>query len=187
MRGRYAWLQDSSDRIATGIARLATLVAGMPLPCIYAPPGRAHEIVAQAVGERLQLPIAPWPAVGTPAPGLIVLYDLAELPAADLSRLVQRRPDQILFAHASPWTQDSPIAPDVTTLLYQSLVPPWRDDEPTDAHVAAITASAGLPAEELAADEPSRWSALVERAWPLEPSMRARLWAGGPVASNRFD
>ena len=102
MRGRYAWLADSLPRIATGLDRLARLVAPLALPCVYAPPGRDHEIVALAASLRLGLPVAPWPAVGVPAPGLVVMYDLAQLPGADVTRLVPRRPDQIVFAHASP-------------------------------------------------------------------------------------
>src|SRR5262245_42796938 len=125
MHGRYAWLADSLPRVATGLERLAQLVEPLGLPCIYTPPGRDHEILAHAAGMRLGMPLAPWPAVGVPAPGLIVLYDLAELPDGEVARLIQRRPDQILFAHASPWTTDSPVAPDVTTLLYQTLVAPW--------------------------------------------------------------
>jgi len=102
MHGRYAWLADSYARIASGLDRLRTLTSGLDLPCVYAPPGRNHEILALAASERLGLPIAPWPAVGVPAPGLVVLYDLAELAPPDVARLIQRRPDQILYAHASP-------------------------------------------------------------------------------------
>ncbi len=202
MHGRYAWLQDSAPRIATGIDRLAPLASAVP--CVYAPPGRGHEILAHAVATRLALPLAPWPAIGVPAPGLVVIYDLTELAAADVARLVQRKPDQIVFAHASPWTRDFPIAPDVTTLLCQSLVAPWGEtaivDEKTGEvrHTqpdgrepseigADLAASPGLDEGELAADEPARWQALVERSWPLSPGVRSRLWAGGPVASNRFD
>ena len=112
--------------------------------------------------------------------------------------LAQRRPDQILFAHASPWTHDFPIAPDVTTLLYQSIVAPWAehvtttgrapaDTRPVEEIAAEIAVSPGLDAAELEADQPERWAALVERAWPLPLGSRSRLWAGGPVASNRFD
>jgi hypothetical protein len=203
MHGRYAWLADSLPRIATGLERLAELVAPLDLPCVYAPPGRDHEIVALAAGHRLGLPVAPWPAVGVPAPGLVVLYDLAELPSADVVRLIQRRPDQIVFAHASPWTTDSPLAPDVTTLLYQTLVPPWGahaivdpeshrvsesapDERSADAIAREIAASAGLDATERAADQPDAWAALVARAWPFQPGPRSRLWAGGPVPSSRF-
>lgn len=203
MHGRYAWLADSLPRVATGLDRLATLVAPLALPCVYAPPGRDHAIVAQAAGRRLGIPVAPWPAVGVPAPGLIVLYDLAGLPSADIARLIRRRPDQIVFAHASPWTTDSPLAPDVTTLLYQTIVQPWGahaivdpevrkvsesapDDRPVEVIAAELAASTGLDDTELGADEPTRWAALVARAWPPEPGPRSRLWAGGPVPSSRF-
>jgi len=204
MHGRFAWLADSMARVATGLDRLASLVRGRGLPCIYAPPGRSHEILARAAGARLELPVMPWPAIGTPAPGLIVMYDLAELDPADVARLVPRRADQILFAHASPWTQDSPVAPDVTTLLYQTIVPPWgestvfdpdtqefktvaADDRALDAIAAELAVSPGLDREELVADVPAHWSALVAHAWPPpETGMRARAWAGGPVPSSRF-
>ena len=203
MHGRYAWLADSLPRIATGLDRLAALIAPLALPCVYAPPGRDHEILARAASQRLGLPIAPWPAVGVPAPGLVVLYDLADLATSDLARLVQRRPDQIVFAHASPWTTDSPLAPDVTTLLYQTLVPPWGahaivepgaravgasapDDRPVEIIAGELAASPALDATELAADEPARWEALVAQTWPPAPGPRSRLWAGGPVPSSRF-
>jgi hypothetical protein len=187
MHGRYAWLQDSIARVATGIKRLAPLVRSLAVPCIYAPAGRDHEIIAAAAARMIDLPLAPWPAVGVPAPGLVIAYDLATLAIADVTRLQQRRPEQILYAHASPWTQDFPIAPDVTTLLYQLLVPPWDTERPVDDVVAEITASPGLDSDDSACDEPSRWAVLVEKAWPPLPGQRARLWAGGPVSSNRFD
>ncbi|MEP6862072.1 MAG: hypothetical protein ABJE66_15715 [Deltaproteobacteria bacterium] len=202
MHGRYAWLQDSTARIATGLDRLKPFVAG--LPCIYAPEGRDHEIVAQAASARLGIPVAPWPAIGVPAPGLIVAYQLDQLPRETLGVLASRRPDQVLYAHASPWTSDFPIAPDLTMLLCQSLVAPWGevmklDPEtremtrtPADARsveeiAAEIVASTGVGADEVEAEEPARWDALVEKAWPLIPGPRSRLWAGGPVASNRFE
>jgi hypothetical protein len=203
MHGRYAWLADSLPRVATGLDRLARLIAPLRLPCVYAPPGRDHEIIALAAGARLGLPVAPWPAVGVPAPGLIVLYDLAGLPDSEVARLVQRRPDQVVFAHASPWTADSPLAPDVTTLLYQTLVAPWAAHTIVDPHTGAISEAAaddraapdiagelagspGLDAAELVADEPDRWDALVARTWPPAVGPRARLWAAGPVPSSRF-
>jgi len=203
MHGRYAWLGDSHARIATGLDRLAELVRGIDLGCIYAPPGRGHEIVAHAAAKRLGLPMAPWPAVGVPAPGLVVLYDLADLAPAEVARLSQRRPDQIVFAHASPWTQDSPIAPDATTLLYQTIVPPWGesvvvdpesqevrtsppDERAPEAIADDILASPGLEGDELAAEQLAAYAALVARIWPLDPGPRSRLWAGGPVPSNRF-
>jgi hypothetical protein len=189
MHGRYAYLADSLSRIALGFDRLATLIDLARIPCIYAPPGRNHEIVALAASTRLGIPLAPWPAIGVPAPGLIAIYDLAEVAPVDIQRLFQRRADQIVFAHASPWTHDSPIAADVTTLLYQSLRPPWEGEEverTTEAIAAELAGHASLTGDDLAADEPERWAALVERAWPPAPGLRSRMWAGGPVPSNRF-
>lgn len=203
MHGRYAWLGDSYSRIAFGLSRLAELARGHQLECVYAPPGRDHEIVAIAASKRLGLPLVPWPAVGVPAPGLVVLYNLADLAHNDVMRLVQRRPDQILFAHATPWTVDNPVSPDVTTLLFQSIVPPWGegmivdsetnqiekappDERPTEVVADLILAAPPLGADELAADQPERYARLVERGWPLEVGPRTRLWAGGPVSSSRF-
>lgn len=203
MHGRYAWLGDSHARIATGLERLARLAKGMQLECVYAPPGRGHEIIAHAASKKLDLPIMPWPAVGVPAPGLVTLYDLSELAPSDITRLQARRPEQIVYAHASPWTEDSPVAPDVTTLLYQSIVAPWGetmvvnpetnevqaappDERPAEQIAAEILASPGLDAAELESEQLDRLEALIGRAWPLEPGSRSRLWAGGPVPSNRF-
>ncbi|HLL22249.1 MAG TPA: hypothetical protein VK427_08960 [Kofleriaceae bacterium] len=203
MRGRYAWLGDSHARIATGLERLARLADGLALECVYAPPGRGHEIIAHAVSKKLGLPIVPWPAVGVPAPGLVALYDLADLAGSDITRLQQRRENQIVFAHASPWTEDSPIAPDVTTLLYQTIVPPWGetmvvnaetnevqtappDERPSEVIADAILASPGLDAADREAEHTSELDALLARAWPLGAGPRGRLWAGGPVPSNRF-
>jgi hypothetical protein len=202
MRGRYAWLQDSLARVALGIERVLPLARGCP--CVFAPEGRSNAILGHTLAQRLGVPLAPWPAVGVPAPGLIAIYDLTELPAGDISRLAQRRADQVLYAHASPWTRDFPITPDVTTLLAQIVVAPWgetavidpetqqmsrqpADDRAVEEVAAAILASEPLSAEDVAADDPARWAGLVERAWPLPAGSRARLWAGGPVPSNRFE
>lgn len=188
MHGRFAWLADSLRLVAHGLDRLATLVAPLGLPCIYAPPGRGNEIMAHAASRKLGLPIAEWPAVGVPAPGLVVVYDLSSIPQAHVTQLVPRRADQIVFAHATPWTHDSPVAADVTTVLVQSLLSPWDDRDPRSPaeFAAAILAESPLPADELAADEPARWSALLARAWPPTPGPRSRMWAGGPVSSTRF-
>jgi hypothetical protein len=201
MNGRYAWLRDSHARVLTGIDLLAPLVRATAAPCVYAAPSRDDEILAHAVAARLQLPLMPWPVIGTPAPGVIVVYDLASLPPGELGRVRDRRPDQILYSHATSWTNDAVVAPDVTTLLYESLVPAWgeklnaRDDEVTRAPpdtrdpaviAAEIVAGAGLDASESARDDLEAWQALVAAAWPPTPARRSRLWAGGPVPSNRF-
>jgi hypothetical protein len=185
MHGRYAWLQDSIARIKTGLDRVVPLARAIAAPCVYALPGRASEMVAGALATLLDLPLAPWPAIGIPE-GVIVGYDLAAIPADALGRLSQRKPGQLFFAHASPWTRDGAVAPDVTTLVYESIVEP-ADEGTAEEVAAAIVASRGLDTEELACDEPDRWDLLARSAWPALPGQRARFWAGGPVRSNRFD
>ncbi len=205
MRGRYAWLQDSAALLRTGVDRLrAVLVArGLAPVCVYAPPGRDHELVAEVVARVLAVPRAPWPAVGVPAPGLIAAYDLADVAWADLERLVDRRADQLLFAHASRWVEDGPVAPDVTTLLHQSVIPPWGarlvvDGSGAPAHAPAdaraidvladeLVATAPLADDDLAADDLAGLAALVAAVGVPEVGRRERLWGGSAVASNRFE
>jgi hypothetical protein len=179
MRGRFAWLQDSADRIRTGIDRLCAALAawGVTPPCVYAPPGHEHDIVAEVVSARLEVPRAPWPAVGVPAPGLVVAYDLDRVEWKDLERLVERRPGQFLFAHAASWTEDGPVAPDVVTLLHQHLVAPTLT-------AAEVSGAPPIVADDT--DDLAGLDALVAAAGVPPPARRERLWAGSPVPSNRF-
>lgn len=187
MRGRYAWLQDSVTRVKAGLEAVVPLARAVDAPCVYALPGRNSEIVASALATLLHLPLAPWPSIGIPD-GVIVAYDLADIPGDALGRLSQRKMEQLFFAHGSPWTRDCAVAPDVTTLLYEAIVEPWEDDERTAEAIAAdVVASPGLDAEERACDDPEGWALLTATAWPALPGQRSRFWAGGPVPSNRFD
>lgn len=205
MRGRYAWLQDSEARVRTGLERLREALAawGTAVSCVYAVPGRDHEIVAEAAARLFGVPRVPWPVVGVPAPGLVVVYDLAQVPWRELERLVERREGQILYAHASPWTEDAGVAPDVTTLLHQNLVAPWgerlvlapggdaprtrpADERPVEVIGAAVAAAAGLGDDDVACDDLPGLAALIAAAGPPLVGRRERLWAGSPVQSNRF-
>jgi hypothetical protein len=204
MHGRYAWLQDSPARIATGVARLERALAAWKLapPCVYAPPGPGHDVVAAVIAARLGIPVAPWPAVGVPAPGVIAIYDLGGLDGREVPRLVDVRDDQIVYAHASPWAVDGPLAADVTTLLCQTLVPPWGPtlaveagvvvtrpvDTRSAADIAADVVAAGeMTGEDIAADDLETLDRMIAAAGPPAGPRRERLWAGSPVLSNRFD
>lgn len=181
MRGRYAWLQDAPALCADGLAHLAAVLAawGWHPPCVYAPPGPGHELVAAAAAARLGVPLAPWPMVGAPAPGLVVAHRLDALDGPTIERLRERKGDQLFYAHAGCWTADSPLAPDVVGLLYQSLGP-WATDD-----VAALALM--LVAEDREpADERAAAVALARAVGRPEPGPRERWWAGGPVPSNRF-
>ncbi len=205
MHGRYAWLQDSWSLVRHGLERLrAVLVAWeWTPPCVYAPPGREHEAIAAAAAALLGVPQMPWPAVGAPAPGLIVVYDLASVPGRDLERLAQRRRDQLVHAHVTIWTDDAPVAADTTTLLAQQVVAPWasqlaldpdtgqaatvaEDDRDADALAAAILAAPTAAPDAIACDDEPGLLALARVIGRGEPGPRERGWAGSPVPSHRF-
>ena len=185
MHGRYAWLQDGPELIAGGLGALAELLAawGWTPPCIYAPPGALHAVVA-AAALRLGAPVAPWPDVGAPAPGLVVLHRQDALDGAAVERLRERRADQLVYAHAAAWTDDFPLAADVTYLLHQSLAPAWPELDAATA-VREVAAAALAPGDDPPAERAAAL-ALAVRVGRPGPGRRERWWAGGPVPSNRF-
>lgn len=205
MHGRYAWLQDSWSLCRHGLERLVELLAawGWRPPCVYAPPGREHEALAHAAASLLAVPVAPWPAVGVPAPGLVVAYDLATLAPRELEQLAQRRPEQVLHAHVTIWTEDGPVAADTTTLLAQQVIAPWapqvaidratgqavtgpEDDGDALALAARILAAAPIHDGDGETDDVPGLLALAHLVGPPAPAPRERSWAGSPVPSNRF-
>jgi hypothetical protein len=205
MHGRYAWVQDTLAMVKMGLERLRVVLRawGIEPPCVYAPPGRDHEVLGEAAARVLGLELAPWPSVGVPAPGLVVVYDLANVERKDLERLLERREGQVLYAHATGWTEDGAIAPDMTTVLHQSIVSPWEpqlviDPKTGEAKTgeadirtaeelgAAVAAAADMRDEDTARDDVEGLVRLAKVAGAPEPGRRERAWAGGPVGSNRF-
>lgn len=129
MRGRYAFTQDSDDRMLEGLLRLRAALAAWDVrpPRVFTLPDRESEILGLAASMVLDIARAPWPAGGTEEPGLVVAYDLAGLEEPVIRSLHPHRPGQILFAHASCWTSEPPFAADVTTYLYQVNQSPWGE------------------------------------------------------------
>ena len=74
-------------------ARVAALAAPLGLPCVYAPPGRDHEILAHAVATRLGVPVAPWPV----AEWGRVLREAAPIGASWLLRTIALGSDLVLL------------------------------------------------------------------------------------------
>jgi hypothetical protein len=127
--------------------------------------------------------------------------------AGVLERLREHRPGQVLFAHASCWTDPFPYAPDVTTYLYQANVAPWdggglmvdpdaqaEPDESTEDVLSARIIAASGEHESTSTDE--QLAALVAAARRLTGDSAAGLFRtsgqrlrqrlGSPVWSNRF-
>src|SRR5215813_747268 len=218
MQGRYAFLQDSPELCLEGIRRLSVALEAMDLhpPCVFVVAERESSILGHAVAKVLNLPTAAWhhDADGKSAPeeaGLIAVYDLSTLERPTLVSLSSHRPGQILFAHASCWTEDPPFAADLTTYLYQTNASPWGKRMRVDPQTRAVMHEEPRrePAEELASEivsarlqsdalQPDDLDALrrLGHSASLLPEegpgatqaggIRRTQWAGSPVKSSYF-
>lgn len=213
MRGRYAYVSDRYRLLREGLERLSHVlsVAQLAPPRVIALPDRSSRIVALAAAQILGVPCEPF-AAGDTRPGVVVAYDLDQVQDAEvLAQLHEHRPGQVLFAHASCWTEPFSYAPDVTTYLYQVNVAPWqggqmRYDEARKSMVKGDPDAA--PVEELAArivaatgehesvSTKEQLAALVTAARALtgdaaaglfrSSGQRLRQRAGSAVRSNHF-
>ncbi len=144
MRGRYAYISDSPSLMHEGIDRLRLLLAktGRRVGRVVAAPDRASLILAHAASSALNAPLEPW-SPGAASDGLFVAWDMDCVANLDfLKAQAAHAPDQILFVHASAWVHPFSYAPDVTTLLYQTITHPYtggslRVDQATGDTVAA--------------------------------------------------
>jgi hypothetical protein len=210
MRGRYAYVTDSYERVREGLDRLALVLstAQIPVPRIFSLPDRSSRIVARAAAELFDVPFQDFPEAGDDRRGLVIAYDLDRAASTGaLERLREHRLGQVLFAHAACWTDPFPYTPDVTTFLYQGNVAPWEGggllvdpemqgepDESTEDVLAARIVSASAEHESVTSHE--QLAALVKAARGLTGDAAAGLFrtggqrvrqrVGSPVWSNRF-
>lgn len=193
MRGRYAYVSDSYALLRQGLERLkAVLEAGQLSPTqVVGAPDRSSQILATAAARFLELPLEPWPAQAAPA-GLVVVYDLDRVGSGEvLTRLKVHAPGQVLFSHASCWTNPFPYSPDVTTFLYQQLAAPWTgetlvvDPETRGVTSAAVeeAPTAALAEQILEAEEGDPSESTLEELRLLVSSVRA---ARGDHAAGLF-
>ena len=125
MRGRYAYVSDSyaaaSARASTGWPWCSP-PRGSPVPRVLALPDRWSRIVGAAAARAPRRAArADFPEGGDEGPGLVVAYDLDRVGRGTRSSSsASTALGQVLFAHASCWTDPFPYAPDVTTYLYQT-------------------------------------------------------------------
>ncbi len=217
MHGRYAFVSDSPGLMREGIERLALVLeaSGERHSRVVAAPGRAARLLALAVAERLELPCVDW-VPGAESEGLIVAWTMEATESVDFLRAAHHHaPGQRLFVHASCWTDPFSYAPDVTTLLYQSITHPYlggalRFDPATqspqpaapDARADAelvreiLGAPYPLPAEDASVTSVQHMLRLANAFRGLPQSsrpgflrsegQRVHQRAGGPVPSARF-
>ncbi|MEO1173112.1 MAG: hypothetical protein AAFX94_13840 [Myxococcota bacterium] len=211
MSGRYAYVSDNYGLIREGIERLRIVLesAGRTPERVLAGPDRSSQIVAEAVSQVLSLPLEPWAAE---ASGLVVVYDLDQVGEIEILRgLEAHRAGQVLWAHASSWTNPFPYAADITTMLYQACFSPWSGDgmqinpetgeaepRPVDEapveEIAARIVAAEVSDSSHSSDDGLR--AMVAAIATLEEECAAGLFrttgrrtlqrSGSPVKSSRF-
>ncbi|MEU9046952.1 MULTISPECIES: hypothetical protein [unclassified Kitasatospora] len=196
MTGRYALLQDSYALCREGLERLRLILetTGTRPHSVSLLPGRADRALGLAAAGLLGLPAQPY-RPGT-ANTVVVAYDLSEADADLVSRLNERAPGEVLYEHATCWTEPPGVAADVCGLLGQTILAPWEPlggepDERTAEELAADIRSADPtpdPGDGETPADPDEALAVLARAvaphWLTGPRDRCR--SAGPVRSSRF-
>ncbi|HET6582906.1 MAG TPA: hypothetical protein VFG69_05660 [Nannocystaceae bacterium] len=211
MNGRYAFRQDPEAMCHEALVRLRHVTIGLDLQLTSVLTLRDPDSAAlgAATAKFLGLPARPFGEV-LDAPGLVVVYDLANLRDEDVADLQSHRPGQVLWTHASEWTRDQPLAGDIVTYLYQVNASPWgerlafdpqhggarrmpRDPAPTEVLADRVLAAQPDDGGLADLDDLDRLARAVERLSGDHAAgafrsygPRRRQWSGGPVPSNRF-
>jgi hypothetical protein len=211
MNGRYAFIQDSEPLCHEALVRLRhTLISlDVQLTSVLTLSDPDSAALGTATAQFLRLPARPF-GEARETSGLVVAYDLAHVGDAELADLQQHRPGQILWTHASEWTQDQPIAGDIVTYLYQMNASPWgerlaavpehggtrrldRDDATSDELARRVLAATLEPDALGDLDALDRLARAIETLAGDHAAgafrsygPRRRQWSGGPVPSSRF-
>ncbi|MBD3195450.1 MAG: hypothetical protein GF317_10370 [Candidatus Lokiarchaeota archaeon] len=130
MYGRYGYIADSYALLKLGLTRIKSVIneLEMEIPFVISLPDRSSQILSHAAAKFLERPLEQWDEVGATLEGLYIAYDLDMVNHRQaLEELNSHKPNQILWVHASCWTNPFPYAPDITTFLYQYNVAPWSE------------------------------------------------------------
>jgi hypothetical protein len=206
MTGRWAYLQDDFGQCHHGLERLRTVLAatGRKPASVGLLNDRGSRALGLAAARLLGVPAQPY-RPGTPDV-LVVAYDLNECDPAVVAQLDERAEGELLFEHATCWTDTPAVTADVSTLLGQIVHAPWElglqfdeDGETTEAEpdrrsaeelAEAILAAAPDAPEgdgQTPPDTDDTLAAFAARAdgWPATGT-RDRIRSAGPVPCSRF-
>jgi hypothetical protein len=198
MNGRYAYVQDNYSLIREGMQRLILVLNTwkISMPKVFVLPDRNSAILAHAMAKILSCPLETWSVEGNDSPGIIVVYDLGRLEPELLEQLQEHHPGQLLWSHASCWTEDMPFAADLTTYLYQFNVAPWEpglgeqniDDSPEACieELAEEIVNSTLSSEALDDIDNLLKVAATVKDYRSQGGYRLKQWLGSPVPSSRF-
>ncbi|MFE1804724.1 hypothetical protein [Streptomyces sp. NPDC059533] len=204
MTGRYAYLSDSYEACRRGLDRLSAALeaAGHRPDAVSALPGRSDGILALAAAEILGLELVPY---DPDRPGtLLVAYDLSEHDEDVQAGLRDRAPGQVLYEHASRWTEPGTVPADFSCLQRQIGSEPWggqlgvdgigeADSRQPEAIARDIVTADGADADPGDGSAPvdadtdaafRAFAAAVAPLWLTGP--RAAVRSAGPIRSNSF-
>jgi hypothetical protein len=202
MTGRHAFHQDSRATCLRGLRRLQLVLgaAGCSPTTVSLLDERGARIMGLAAADVLGLPTVPYEAGRGDT--VVIAYRLEDVDAGTVRSLRDRAPGQVLYEHASCWTEPPLVPADVIGLLRQTGSAPWEkqltadpDGSPPDdrdeAAIAADISGAAYETDEGDGesppdpdDAPAAFAAAVAAMWPAGP--RDRVASTGPVRSSRF-
>lgn len=208
MSGRYAFLNETVAGCRHGLHRLSLVLetAGWRPRSVALLADRSSRLLGLAAARLLDLPARDW--TEDTGDALVVAYTLTGADNALVSGL-RRAPGQLLFEHATCWTETPAVAADVSTLLAQVVSTPWEAhrrpvpggggwvDVPADGRPDAelVTELLAAPAEPRPGDgntpddSDAALTGFVTRVAPLFATgarPRDRVRSPGPVRSPRF-
>lgn len=205
MTGRFAHIWDGFEMCRRSLDRLRLVLdaAGLRPASVGLLPDRSSTILGLAAARLFGLPAEPF-APGRPDV-LVVAYDLNETESeTEVEGLRERAEGQVLFEHASCWTDPPVVSADVTGFLHQAVRSPWGkrvrmmpdgqwemlppDERPVEELAAEIVRAAPMVVEDDGAPpDPDEVLAGMVRAvrghWLTGPRTATR--SPGPVPSNR--
>ncbi|WP_329575958.1 hypothetical protein OG500_02440 [Kitasatospora sp. NBC_01250] len=206
MTGRWAYLQDDFDSCRYGLERLRTVLeaTGRKPASIGLLPDRGSQALGLAAARLFDIPAAPHQPGSRGA--LVVAYDLNACDPVVVADLRERAADELLYEHATCWTETPGVTADVSTLLVQSVSAPWEpglqitgdgeaqrsepDERSAEELAEAILTAEPAPSDgdgQTPADPDDVLAAFAARAagsWASGP--RDRIRSSGPVRSSRF-
>ncbi|WP_439674654.1 hypothetical protein [Embleya sp. MST-111070] len=205
MTGRYAMHQDDYTSCLHGLRRLVLVLeaAGVAPTTVSLLDDRGSRIMGLAAADLLGVPTVPY--TPTRPDTLVVAYRLEDLAPEAGAALRERAPGQVLYEHATCWTQPPPVSADVSGLLRQYGNAPWEEqlfvqpddggrdgvDTRPEADHAAEVLRAGPSDDEGDGETPAdpdealgAFTRTVADTWLT--GTRDRVDSPGPVRSSRF-
>ncbi|MFF0390842.1 hypothetical protein ACFYS8_19445 [Kitasatospora sp. NPDC004615] len=208
MTGRWAMLGDSYENCHHSLERLRTVLAatGRRPSSVALLPDRGSEALGLAAAALFGLPAAPYRPGAATADALVVAYDLNECDQELVEALYERAPGELLYEHATCWTDSPAVSADISGLLVQHVAAPWEprlrvdedgqveqgpaDDAPAAELADRIRTATAAPDEgdgQTPPDPNEALAAFATRAtttWAI--GNRDRIRSSGPVRSSRF-